>query len=181
MAFTCGNLNAIIVTTLITTNWRKWSELLHDVSKDTEFGKHPDFDETVKRLNYISAGYTVYCIVGGVVYGLNAYLASAHCKQMNNENGWHEICGTLISIWLPFEEVSEVASAMIFALQISLFFVTCIPTGVANILVMEVAEVLISHIDNLKMHLMASFDVANKEDVRDKIRFCVKYHIYIME
>lgn len=179
-AFVYGGVTEMVGITLVGIRWRRWSRLLHDITKDTEFGKDPNFGQLVKQLNRFSAGCTIYCTVMSVIYAMSGASDSARCKRMNEEEGLREICGTLSSVWLPFE-VSEAASKIIYALQLVLFLYAITPAVATAVLVLETAELIVSHINNLNNHFIEAFDSPDKEEITKRFGFCVRYHKYVLE
>ncbi|KAJ8964181.1 hypothetical protein NQ314_005077 [Rhamnusium bicolor] len=176
--FTC--MSCLLACSFFTYRHRKWSTFFNDVTNTSKFGKPADFDAVTKRGNRVSAinyWFGNICLIG---YGVAALAEASHCRQLNEEKGLHEVCGTFVSVWLPIEGDKLWIQIVIFSCQMVTGYFIFPSVSVMIYLPWEASEVLISHINHFKSHFLRTFDEPTIQGRSNRLRFCIQYHIHIL-
>lgn len=173
---------ALLLCCLFGVRYKEWSILLNDLTDTERFGKLPNYDKTVKRLNYMSKIFVSYCVYGTLLYAIvTKYEGRKSCIARNLEKGFREICGTYVPTWLPMEEVDGILENAIFVVQwIFLGYFTCSIGAAIAFVFYETTEILVLHINFLNAHFSVVFD-DDPSGATGRLRFCINYHNHILK
>ncbi|KAJ8950579.1 hypothetical protein NQ314_007843 [Rhamnusium bicolor] len=158
----------------------KWSTCLNKIADTRRFGKPADFDAVTKRGNLFALINYWYVNCGVITCGISHILTAGECKQRNEDEGLHEVCGTVTAIWLPFEGDKLMIQIIITTLEILVELCIMSPAGVLCILSWETVEVLISHINHFKSNFLKIFEESTVEGRSKQLKFCIQYHNHIL-
>ncbi|XP_023017287.2 odorant receptor 4-like [Leptinotarsa decemlineata] len=169
----------MITNILFKFHRKKWSRLFEDVTNIDTFGKPANFDKVKSQCIFLSKLYTIYCIIGTIVYTCISVLESS-CEDPNEGIERKSICGTISPIWLPVENVSTATRNLILLIQYILGNYMVIPPAIITFLVFETTELLICHIGFLKENILESLQCEKEELESNRLRFCITYHNHIL-
>ncbi|XP_074026907.1 uncharacterized protein [Leptinotarsa decemlineata] len=179
LSFIVGGLGMMITNILFKFHRKKWSRLFEDVTNIDTFGKPANFDKVKSQCIFLSKLYTIYCIIGTIVYTCISVLESS-CEDPNEGIERKSICGTISPIWLPVENVSTATRNLILLIQYILGNYMVIPPAIITFLVFETTELLICHIGFLKENILESLQCEKEELESNRLRFCITYHNHIL-
>nr|QUP79574.1 odorant receptor 14 [Monochamus saltuarius] len=180
ISITLGGSGGGIACLLFTIRYKEWYKLFKDLADVTKFGKPATYQQTIDSLNL----FANICVFGSslvtIGYGLESWYSTKGCKDTVAD--FDQICPKFAPIWLPFGTNSTTAGSIIFILQ---FFVvgifTSSPFLIQCFIMYESTEILICHISHLNYCFKETFEASSMQEIRNKLRFCINYHVHILK
>ncbi|KAJ8917495.1 hypothetical protein NQ315_005544 [Exocentrus adspersus] len=177
-----GGTGCILITMALIISYEEWIRFLIDLEDCKKYATPKDFDKTRIKLNLYSTLYGLYPLLGCLIYAIISIMGTSRCKKFNEENNLNETCGSFTVLVLPFDfnNASLVIRAVIFFVHMVLALLTLVPAGVVIFVSYESAAILSCHIGELKKYLQQVLQTESKEEQRERLRFCIRYHKNIL-
>ncbi|KAJ3642127.1 hypothetical protein Zmor_024936 [Zophobas morio] len=165
--------------------WRhkKIADLIDALTASTEFGKPDNFDKTVRKLNLYSKSYACYCVSGTFIYALLRTQEIPRCLRNNEEKGLHEVCGTMIPTWTPFDinfNRFPNRQLLLIVQMTSVLGIICGGTAI-SFTTFEIATVIVLKMKHLRRLLKHAFDDPKDVVWWKNLDHCIKYHRHIIK
>ncbi|KAG5890283.1 hypothetical protein JTB14_031881 [Gonioctena quinquepunctata] len=176
LSITLGCLGTLSNASMFHYHLKKWTTLFNQVTDFRKFGKPANFEKVQDRGNFFCIFYVVTCSFGAILYSI-VTLFQTMCHDENLE----QICGTMLPIWIPFENISPIIVKLIFTIQFILINAVVTPAAVISFFSFETTELIISHINHLKILFSDVFEDIDENIRYERLRFCIEYHIRILD
>ncbi|XP_065169621.1 odorant receptor 47a-like isoform X2 [Atheta coriaria] len=152
-------------------------EFMHDLNDYTRFGKPPGIDTADKYCNYFTYFFYLYGWIGSILYSLSSVLDKAECEERDVHKTRE--CGFLVPLRFPYK--IDTLEKFIVTWLLQNFSLNLLLTSGITIM-----SYLYSSVENFNakiVHLKSEITKLGDrpELVREEIKFCVDYHVKIIE
>ncbi|CAH1131764.1 unnamed protein product [Ceutorhynchus assimilis] len=154
----------------------EWSNFFNNLLKFKEFGQPPEYNEIVKKGNFIALMCILYTVPGMLWYCFVSYMQVPQCQKMNALKNLNEPCGMVNPTWMPIKQQEGMAFILCYLFQVIGIFVYLPSAFCITIIQFEAVEILVARLNHLKTLFREVFE-AEDERVRWKqLQYCIRYH-----
>ncbi|CAG9855415.1 unnamed protein product [Phyllotreta striolata] len=179
LAMCCSYGGMYLTIIIFQVKHKDWLRFIDKVVDHSEFGIPPTFDEAQRNSNIVTAMMFLYAAIGVTFYALVPLFGIEECRRMNQEKHLKESCSGL-PVWLPFETTNNKQLFILTFYELASSMSICVPASSVAFMAYNSSKILISKIDQFKALLLEALKEKDGRVLRDKLRYCVKYHNHIL-
>lgn len=159
----------------------EWCEFFLEVTDFTKYGKPANFDYITNKMELYSKIFFFYGTSGCITYGGLSLFQNWNCKESTATFYFQEICRTYVPLWFPFNfKVNWLIEWSIFIAQYILTTLIATDSALICFLLWESAELIITHITNLKEKILQNLNENNETTKRIDVGYYVQYHCHLL-
>ena len=152
------------------------AKIFTHLSNFEKFGTPPNFEERNKKLMFWSRLYKTYIDVVIFNMCLEPFLKLRSCERENLTREFKEICGLVVTTWVPFNINVFPLKQILYLWQCYTLLFTMKGAALISFSIMESMEHLVVRIQHLKVMLLETVDTEDAKLRNKRLLKCVEYH-----
>ncbi|KAJ3642133.1 hypothetical protein Zmor_024942 [Zophobas morio] len=152
------------------------AKIFTHLSNFKQFGTPPNFDQRNKKLMFWSKLYKTYIDAAIFSMGLEPFLKLKSCERENLTRKFKEICGLVVTTWVPFDINVFPLKQILYVWQVYTLLFTLKGAALISFSIMESMEHLVVRIQHLKVMLLETAETENAKLREARLLKCVEYH-----
>ncbi|KAJ3642131.1 hypothetical protein Zmor_024940 [Zophobas morio] len=157
------------------------AKIFTHLSNFEKFGIPPNFEQRNKKLMFWSRMYKTFIDIVIFNMCLETLLRLKSCEKANLTRKFKEICGLVVTTWVPFDINVFPLKQILYLWQCYTLLFTLKGAALISFSLMESMEHLVVRIQHLKGLLLETVDTKDEKLRNENLEKCVEYHTDIFK